>query len=468
MSILLQKPTEFALKAVRARQAHDAGHRAEGDEMAELLIETSADGREPWLKYPHVFLWLHVEDKPFKLEPYAWQFIYGSLEHPIVLEAPDSDRGEDADPWRSVATVYGARLRQTVRAVVEAIARFSDTRQVYTPKVLHLRTIALRAVIMDAGNWDDSIAIPIAPVPPELAGRTEWPLMEFVEVIRGMLDPRAQDPQFPTMLRAVENSLLALADDTDDSLVQKAITNNISGEAMSYSFNPLDYISFVIAGGLTPLYIGPAPDINDIIQSEAIFINASLPGLGIPAKPDIGGPGGGQYIEIIVDDAPPSSRITTAVPYMLTLTPGTHMLHFMLSSGDGECIKNGGNCFSKVVHIKAKSLPTLVDSGPIIIYNMPRAVHRASNVILDFGLVNVPIGGAPPGTPVTRRWMRDHQINVYIDGQLADVLNYWNPYEIVGLAPAPSYSIELRLRIRNGAELTDPYTRTNPRNFEVR
>ncbi len=242
---------------------------------------------------------------------------------------------------------------------------------------------------------------------------------------------------------------------------------------MSITFEPLPYITFDLGGGLSPLYIGPAPDANGITKSGTIFINANLPNLGLPPKPGVGGPGGGQYVEIIIDDSPTLSRITTSVPHAIKLAEGTHMLHFILSAGDGECIKNDGNCISRVVHIENISQPYLPDPGspnapPVIMYNLPRAVHRSDDVILDFGLMNVGIDDTDPTIPATRQLMRDVQVKVFIDGQLADILDYWNAYKIKGLSLG-THTIELRLRDRNGgAELTAPYTRTAPRTFTVR
>ncbi len=242
------------------------------------------------------------------------------------------------------------------------------------------------------------------------------------------------------------------------------------------AIRPLPYISYRINGGLNTLQIGPLPNQQtNVIESNVLIINGVLPDLGKPGKPSTGagGPGGGQYVEILIDDDAEASRITTHVPYALHLPDGTHMLHFLLSSGDGECIKEGVQAISRVVHIQRKTRPTWEHTGPMIVYNLPRAAHRINDIIVDFAVLNVPI--EPLDITGSLR-MINHEVSVRIDGgefdgSEVDRLDVANTHLVSGLTPGVEYTIELVLIDRATGELDPllhPFARTKPRRFTPR
>lgn len=244
---------------------------------------------------------------------------------------------------------------------------------------------------------------------------------------------------------------------------------------MPVQIDPLPYISYDIKGGLGTLQIGPLPNPADgIIASNTLMINAALVDLGKPGKPSpgSGGPGGGQYIEILVDDEADASRITSYVPYAMQLSSGTHMLHFILSSGDGECIKEGVQGVSRVVHVQTKDKPWLRDSDPMIIYNLPRSAHRANDVTIDFALVNVPVGpiGLNGLIPILNHTVSVRLAGGEFNGSEVARLNVANTHTISGLTPGNQYSITLVLIDNSNSELDPtqyPYARTKPRAFRV-
>ncbi len=192
MPIQQPQPPLLALDAVRARLSPDS------EPPLGKAFMSGTGGADPrlsdraWLSYPHAFLWMDEEGASYTIEPYAWQFIHGSPEQPVSYEAPDQfgDGEGSENPGRAVATVHGARLRQTVEAVMRAMVEYTHHETTYTLMVLHLRTIAFRAVILRADDDEASIAIPIEPVPPEFQGQAAWPLPEFVAVLRRKLSKR--------------------------------------------------------------------------------------------------------------------------------------------------------------------------------------------------------------------------------------------------------------------------------------
>jgi hypothetical protein len=244
---------------------------------------------------------------------------------------------------------------------------------------------------------------------------------------------------------------------------------------MPVQIDPLPYISYDIKGGLGTLQIGPLPNpATGIIESNTLMINATLADLGKPGKPSpgSGGPGGGQYIELLVDDEAGTSRITSYVPYAMQLSNGTHMLHFILSSGDGECIKEGVQGVSRVVHIQTKDKPWLSDAGPMIIYNLPRTAHRVNDVTIDFALVNVPVGpiGLDGMIPILNHTVSVRLAGGGFNGGEVTRLHAANTHTISGLTPGTEYTITLVLIDNIAGELDPvqyPYARTKPRAFTI-
>jgi hypothetical protein len=413
------------------------------------------------LCYPHVRIDLAGPNPDVDLMPYAWQHIHGTSDDPVSLEVTDDTDGD----LRSVAVVSGLRLRQTVTAVLDIIRAYYDHSENYIIKVLHLRSMAFRAVILERpGDWSRSLAIPLAPVPGPVEAGKAVGLPALIETLRALAQAKITSEKTSRDIPEpnIEGHPSATAGELDSNTYLTMFQPQ--GDPM-IQFKPLPYFSFDIVGTLAPVMISPLPDASGIINSNTIAVNATLPKLGTPPKLPPGGPhgpGGGQYIELLIDDDPVTARVTAALPYQLSLPDGTHLLQFIMSAGDGECIKDNGYVASAVVHINSKSAAGMSAAVPMIIYNLPRVSHRHDDVILDFALLNVAIDDP---TPDLFRPIRDYQVRVWINGQWAADLDYWNAYRITGLDIGEEYVIRLALVSR--ATGTIP-SQTNPREVFVR
>lgn len=426
------------------------------------------------LIYPHVHYTLSDPESALNLAPYEWQFIYSTAEGPGSFEVEDGTTGES----ESVAWVTGLPLTEAIVRIAELISRdgFDDE---YILKLLHIRGLDSRAIVLQHAVPDRSLAFPLGG---GSEGLREMPLGKYLDDLRRIAERRDQDGH-----EGVPHEMASRDEAVPTPKHQSTTDMSI------IKFQALDVIGFDIRGDLNSLAIGPLPTDTDVIESDSIIINAALPDLGSPAQlapanvAGSGGPGGGQYIEVLIDDQARSGRVTAMVPYAMHFIPvpldspepvpeellfGSHILHFIVSSGDGLCVKDPGYAASRVVHVRKKDNDDLNADGPIIIYNLPRASHFRDDVTVDFALLNVDLDEADPDGRVRITHFQVQALITTEEGVFVTVgmLNYYHPYRVTGLEPG-DYNITLALVARTSdheQELEDqPYSRCRPRAFTV-
>lgn len=476
-------PIEFLTPPELVQQAADAYLQSQGNWARSLALGSRVMLAEPtagtniWLRYPHVMIDVHDLSAPFDIQPYAWQLIHGKLDDPVSLEISDDTDGEAS----STTIVQGPRLRQTVAAINAALTQHADSNEQYKLKLLHLRAIAFRSIVLEHEDPAKSIAIPLAPAPQQLARFEKLPLMELLEILRTVVpqpsEPAHEDHRpIPATAMSRTTTLTFAKEDIMPQATESPITMT---RLLDLSIDPPTRPE----GDLNPVIIVPAPEAG-IIRSDRIYCITTLPGLGQPQKapPDgsPGGPGGGQYIEVLIDDQPATGRITTQIPHEIvfsespgthpSLRYGTHTLHFFVSPGDGECIKDEHWIASQTIHVQHKTPGAPESKGKIIIYNLPRTMHRSDNVIVDFALIGVDF---TENSGI--REMHDHMVRVYIQDDRAGVIytkdtRYYNAHRLTGLTPRARYRIWMEIVTRNGESLPtvgNPFAVTRKREFRV-
>ncbi len=151
-----------------------------------LIAYQPPTGAGPFLMhYPHVFYNIHTPDDPRNLVPYAWQIVYGTPEAPVSHEISAATT-EIAD---DVTLVRGERLTQTVKAVSEAMAAHDRDPETTTIYLLHIRSHMIRAIILRRSPIEESIVIPLAPIPQAVRAQAEWRLEEFLGLLREAIPP---------------------------------------------------------------------------------------------------------------------------------------------------------------------------------------------------------------------------------------------------------------------------------------
>ncbi len=231
--------------------------------------------------------------------------------------------------------------------------------------------------------------------------------------------------------------------------------------------------NFLISGDLANLYTDPIPvdSVIHLIKGEKVRILAkNYPSLGRPvliadSRGDtisMLGPGGGQHVEILIDDDEQTARIATNFPIELDpLEEGTHIVRVYLCSADNECIKDAVQVGFLPIHINKKTNDTNFAKLPTIAYTQPLKYCRSRNVVLDFALHEVPVdehGVLLNGYSVFATLSNSSGMSVTAE------LKEWQPCDIENLRPG-KYTLNLQLR-QNGVDIPSSFAHTT-RTFYV-
>ncbi len=202
--------------------------------------------------------------------------------------------------------------------------------------------------------------------------------------------------------------------------------------------------------------ISAALDIDSVLLNAngtllTIVFNHSGFELGVPTVrdacgPTTKGPGGGQYIEIIIGDnrTITDTRITTVPRVTVPIKPGKNIVRAYLCYDDGECVKDD-DAFVAIEYDPAK--PTVWDDlkkrqpRPMILtFNLPRRSDRLRMTQVDFFA-----SGFNPDSNHVR-------VGVYNVGdadsiyRTAGTIDAWAPYDLYLLEPRGTYYV-VRLEV---------------------
>jgi hypothetical protein len=214
-------------------------------------------------------------------------------------------------------------------------------------------------------------------------------------------------------------------------------------------------------------------DIPEEIGSSVITLKVeTLLKSGFPFDEDSSnnkflGPGGGQHIELIINDDANTAHISTST--LLDVEPSTTPVLFraFTCKANNECYKDQ-RCF------RAAWLPfdheeaDTITSTPMITYNLPGSSVRTRTAILDFMLANVRVD--------ENRNLQDHKVRVTIlditsggtGTTVCDTyLTRWAAQDILGLTKGHTYQIDLRIVDKTTQQtVNEPYATTR-RLFKV-
>lgn len=236
------------------------------------------------------------------------------------------------------------------------------------------------------------------------------------------------------------------------------------------------------AGNLSTLTTDIKPNSNGIIELKdgevlRIVPDGQAPVLGRPGPVvdkegetfTIRGPGGGQHVEILIDDDEKSARIATSFPIDLgkdELPDGTHIVRVYLCAADNESVKQPEQVGIVQVHINKKTNDSDFTREPTLAYTQPLLQCRPRNVVLDFALKNVPLES--DGIR-----LKEHAVNAVITdasgNKVEKTLTTWEPSDVDGLTKG-AHTVVLQLMKVSGdgtmAPVDNSYSSTK-RTFTV-
>ena len=175
--------------------------------------------------------------------------------------------------------------------------------------------------------------------------------------------------------------------------------------------------------------------------------------------------GGGQHIEILIDDIETTARTVEKFPFEIDvpLSNGPHLIRMYLRADDDECVKSTKQVGCYQVNINMP--PNGVDFNvlPTIVCTQPLKQTDASMAVLDFVL---------HGVPVTAEGDLLDKYTVVAgisdeSGSSASVeLAKWQPSRITNLTSGKKYTVTLQLK-KDGTDINSKFAHTT-RTFTVK